>query len=227
MSIKQLKQEISDRFNLSDLRTICFEMGIDFEEVGTGSKSEVITNLLTFCQRRDRLADLQAAFQGERPFVDWASLFASLENAPLESPNPGESGKTLAVEKDAYGVIQDNKGQVTQNFNFGTSTTSNDQKAAEAYQKAKRLMPAFLTAVKQDLTQSPTFREFILKEKEVIADSAGRPLVSYAFETYADLQNKVHILENMGFVKDVSFNKVPRYRLQEDFVDQLLADNDF
>ncbi len=58
MTAQDLRETINQRFSLSDIRTLCFDLGIGYEELGGGPKSDVITALITYCKQNNRLNDL-------------------------------------------------------------------------------------------------------------------------------------------------------------------------
>jgi hypothetical protein len=131
MTAQDLRQTISQRFSLSNIRTLCFDLGIEYEELGGGPKSDVITALIEYCQRNERLTDLQNYFQRERSFVNWAELFANLP-APSSDQRPAQGATTIHVTGDVYGLTTGNRGTVEQNFNFGTQTKPDNDKPSEA-----------------------------------------------------------------------------------------------
>ena len=118
MTARDLRKAISNRFSLSDIRSLCFDLGIEYEELGSGSKSDVITALIGYCQRNGRLNELQNYLQHERSFINWAELFANLPE-PASDPRPSQGGTTIHIAGDAYGFIANNSGTVEQNFNKG------------------------------------------------------------------------------------------------------------
>ena len=53
-----LRTILDERFNLSEIREICFEMQIDFEDLEGSSKKGKVLSLLNYCQRHSRLNEL-------------------------------------------------------------------------------------------------------------------------------------------------------------------------
>lgn len=56
--LTQLRQFILDHFSLNDLRTLCFELGIDFEEFDEGGKSTKVHGILLWLGKRQRFDEL-------------------------------------------------------------------------------------------------------------------------------------------------------------------------
>lgn len=66
-----LRDQISLTFSKSELKNICLELNLDWEEVETDSKSVTITNMLQYLGRRSRLDSLVTICRKERPAVPW------------------------------------------------------------------------------------------------------------------------------------------------------------
>jgi len=47
--------------------------------------------------------------------------------------------------------------------------------------------------------------------------------LEYYYEAHPNLDQKMGVLENLGLVRDIAFNKVKRYRMTEDFAEYLHA----
>ena len=98
-------------------------------------------------------------------------------------------------------------------------------KSIEAkFLKVKSLMPALIANIKKDLSKEGNnlIRElFIMSDRWVL--NPVNPCFVYYFEEHENLQGKMHILENYGFVKDVTSTNVKKYRLTKEFVDLLLT----
>ena len=58
-------------FALDDLEDICFELGIDWEEIKGENKSGKARDLILTMQRQGRLQELLAKAQAKRPRYEW------------------------------------------------------------------------------------------------------------------------------------------------------------
>jgi hypothetical protein len=67
--LMQLNRVIADYFTLEDIRTLCFELGIDYEDVPGDSKSDKIRELLIYTYNRGLVSKLAARVQQHRPEV--------------------------------------------------------------------------------------------------------------------------------------------------------------
>jgi len=100
-------------------------------------------------------------------------------------------------------------------------------KSIEAkFLKVKLSMPELITNMKKDLTKEGN--NFI-RELFIISNywslNVANPCFVYYFEEHENLQGKIHILENYGFVIDMTPTptSVKKYRLTEEFVELLLT----
>lgn len=92
------------------------------------------------------------------------------------------------------------------------------------FSRVKILMPRLIADIKKDLTSSALIRELFIISKSW-ALNVQNPHFVYYFEEYENLQGKMHILENYGFIKDVTPTptSIKKYRLKEEFIKLVLA----
>jgi hypothetical protein len=68
---RKLLRVLVDRFSDDELRTLCFELGVDYESLGGTGKAGKARELLTFLERCRRVYELPAAGKWLRPDVTW------------------------------------------------------------------------------------------------------------------------------------------------------------
>ncbi|MCI0563783.1 MAG: hypothetical protein MN733_35360 [Nitrososphaera sp.] len=68
-----LLETISIYFNEGELQTLCYTMGIDYEELGGAGKQEKVRELITYCERHGRVVELIEHCQRLRPNFEWKS----------------------------------------------------------------------------------------------------------------------------------------------------------
>jgi hypothetical protein len=68
---KRWRNNLQQYFNINGLKTICFEMGIDYENFSP-RKDVFARELIEDCERNQRLKELQQLCQEKRPNVDWS-----------------------------------------------------------------------------------------------------------------------------------------------------------
>ena len=90
------------------------------------------------------------------------------------------------------------------------------------FAKAERLMPVLLEEMREDLTNHPTTRMFIVLMRGWIYNPLpGETFFIYFIDEHDDLDGKLRILGSLGLIREISFNNVKRYEFTEDFVDYL------
>lgn len=76
-----LRQFIVERYDLEELQMLCFDLGIDYEELGEGGKTTKVHKLLLFLGRESRFHELLQALQEERgALLAQTSFSTNLQN---------------------------------------------------------------------------------------------------------------------------------------------------
>jgi len=97
-----------------------------------------------------------------------------------------------------------------------------NQGLVRSFSKVKKLMPELISEMENDLSDSPATREFFIISKKWVM-SFNSPGLVYYFEEHDDLQSKAQILENYGFIFDVTVGNAKKYRMTEEFVDLIIG----
>ena len=86
-----------------------------------------------------------------------------------------------------------------------------------------RLMPELIQAMWKDLSnpQTKLAREFFIISRKIAFDGGGGVLIYY-IEDHHDLETKVGILADSGYIIDVTQYNVKKYRMSEEFVALIL-----
>jgi hypothetical protein len=88
--------------------------------------------------------------------------------------------------------------------------------------KVERLMPVLLEEMREDLTNNPTTREFvIMKRGWVYNNTSGKSILVYYLDEHGDLEGKLEVLMNLGLIREITYNNVRRFVFEEPFVDYL------
>jgi len=69
LSTSELHRLLAKHYDLEELRTLAFNLGVDWDELGGETKSARARELIAYLQRRNRLGDLLAAIGTSRPDV--------------------------------------------------------------------------------------------------------------------------------------------------------------
>jgi hypothetical protein len=111
----ELRQILTTRFDAGELRTICFDLGIDYDDLPGAAKTDKIKELVVYLECHNRTAELVKMGKQLRPDISW--VFYPLE-ATKEAPSqfqslPPEwfynplSIAELSPESPVYVLLQD------------------------------------------------------------------------------------------------------------------------
>ncbi|MFN2123821.1 MAG: hypothetical protein ACK2U0_13160 [Candidatus Promineifilaceae bacterium] len=81
-NLTRLQQNISRAFIIEELKQVCYGLGVDYENIERVSKGSTIIELIGYFDRRDRIDELVAALEKERPKKKWRELFENAGYAP-------------------------------------------------------------------------------------------------------------------------------------------------
>ncbi len=120
-SPQQLRNILADYFSLGELRSLSFDLGIDYENLEGGSKPGKALALVTYAQRHGRYADLVNAVRQARPRLN---LDAPADLPPSPGGQPPASGGApinIHVEGD---LVQGDKKMEGDKITVGDITNS-------------------------------------------------------------------------------------------------------
>lgn len=92
------------------------------------------------------------------------------------------------------------------------------------FHKIKGLMAQLISEIKGDLS-NPEFcvvREFVILPNERVIFSKSQKRFVYFEDLHDDLQNKITMLENHGYIIDITPGNTPIYLMTEEFVKLVL-----
>lgn len=112
MTFAQLRQNISNRFSTEEIRTLCFDLEIDFDALPGEGKDAKVRELIALCQRQDQLPQLITTLQQYRPNNGWQvpkpSLNDKLDSFPIQ-PSWLLLGATLLALTIFAGILIDKR----------------------------------------------------------------------------------------------------------------------
>lgn len=96
----------------------------------------------------------------------------------------------------------------------------------ECFLDVKREMPELIKEMKVDLNipDMVSCREFFILPSLRVGFNYRSPSFYYYENEHDGLQSKIRILEQLGFVFDITETNTPRYQFNENFVEFLLND---
>ena len=66
-----LRQILGTRFDESELRTLCFSLGVDYADLPSGGKADKAKELVARLDRHDRIPELVNLVEQQRPDIVW------------------------------------------------------------------------------------------------------------------------------------------------------------
>jgi len=92
VSLSLLLELLSKRFNEEELRTLCFTLNVEYDDLKGQAITGKARELITFLKRRQRIGDLVAEGKKQRPDIAWDDLHGAASEAPrMHQPPSAES----------------------------------------------------------------------------------------------------------------------------------------
>ncbi|HUM70458.1 MAG TPA: hypothetical protein PLK31_16620 [Chloroflexota bacterium] len=90
MKLPELAEKIARTFDLSDLRGLCFQLSIDYDDLSGQNKKDKIIALVNYCKNRQRLEELVHQCQKLRPKETWHfdESWYLAKTIPPQQPRP-------------------------------------------------------------------------------------------------------------------------------------------
>jgi hypothetical protein len=96
-----LRDLIDQHFSLDEIQTLSFDLGIEFEHLAGNTRPLKIQNLIIYLSQRERLSELLAQVQDQRPSVPWQRLALNARSdwtaEEAEAPGPAPHSPRLAA----------------------------------------------------------------------------------------------------------------------------------
>jgi hypothetical protein len=70
-TLAPLRDKLARYFNRSELKGLCFDLGVAYDDLPGETRTELAQALVEHCHQRGRLPELLRRCQVERPHVDW------------------------------------------------------------------------------------------------------------------------------------------------------------
>ncbi|HRX00371.1 MAG TPA: TIR domain-containing protein [Cyclobacteriaceae bacterium] len=96
----QLANQIDNHFNLSELRTLCFALEVDYEHLAGENKLDKIRELLLHLRRHGLFSELLPLLLSLRPSVIWLDIPTQIRSEEVDVPaaNPNNSDPSSVSE---------------------------------------------------------------------------------------------------------------------------------
>jgi hypothetical protein len=194
MLLASLREQISSNFNLDEIRSLCFDLDINYENLSGDTLDRKAQELVAHCNRRGRLQVLVNRCSELRPATDWNAWNydqiqeESLEKVTRQFSHPIRQqmdviNRTVrALTEDQYEIIKWLRGQ----RRVAITGCAGSGKTLVAAEKAIRLDEAGIRTL--ILCHNPGLAEY-LKELTI-----GTGVVVFDFSSwiYAILEERLH-----------------------------------
>lgn len=178
-------------------QNVIFEMGCFFGKLGRGKVCALLYPGVEQPSDLDGVVYIPLDQKDE-----WKRLLErELEAAGLKTETANRNNET----RIGIGSIQDNH--------------EDTSKEKGQFLEIASQMPDLISEMKKDLSvpEHKFVREFFLSKRAYVLNPRDLSFVYYEDE-HPGLQGKIHVLENLGYIIDVTPGNVPKYRMKEDFV---------
>lgn len=104
----QLRSALTKYFNLGELRTLCFDLSIPYEDLEREGKRGKAESLVEFAERYDMFDTVVAYVQKARPHVDFGTfgdIGVSVTGAAKPQPPTPSGGTTINVHGNMIGSV--------------------------------------------------------------------------------------------------------------------------
>ncbi len=93
----RLRRILVDYFSEDELRTLCFDLRVDYDDLRGSNKTKKVVNLISHLARLERMEELIDLSQAARPNAPWEDLrTAALQNPLLVDEEPDEATGTTS-----------------------------------------------------------------------------------------------------------------------------------
>jgi hypothetical protein len=100
--LRPLRQTIRQHFNLEELETLAFDLGLNWDELAGATLSKKCQSLIGVMQRNGRLPELLRLLHQERPNVGWPDLTPASDGPPSNEDDPVRTAVWNALYKSLW-----------------------------------------------------------------------------------------------------------------------------
>jgi hypothetical protein len=72
--LTKLRERLAKHFNEGELKTLCFDLGFDYDDLPDTGRDNKVRELVKYLERRNRIPELVKTCQEQRPLVTWTGL---------------------------------------------------------------------------------------------------------------------------------------------------------
>ena len=106
-----LLQKLSSGFSLEELKTLSFQLNIDYDQIGAGNKDQFARELILYCERRNLMAGLLEQCRAMRPNDEWGWGVPSSQTAVGWSSGQLKRLRELVLQTAKRANLPDSTGE--------------------------------------------------------------------------------------------------------------------
>lgn len=100
---------LNQHFNLEELQTLCFNLGVDHESLGGSEKPVKARELVLYLNRRNQIAQLESAVRSTRPEIPWPQPAVAVLSDSAAADSVTTSGSQSSGAAKQVGGIRANR----------------------------------------------------------------------------------------------------------------------
>lgn len=161
-----------------------------------------------------------------RPCLWERTPFGALQALPRDgkpvSTWPDRDEACLDVARGVLGVVDETLSRKLPESHDASATTNVTGRSEQSRWRDKivRLMPELIAEMRKDLVENPFRREFVVLRRAWSYWAKGNELF-YFYDDHPELDGKLQVLENLGLIREITYNNTKRFILNEEFVEWL------
>ncbi|UCC97154.1 MAG: hypothetical protein JSW66_15070 [Phycisphaerales bacterium] len=107
--LTELRRILATRFDLGELRTLCFDLGIRYDDLSGEGAANKARELVAYLHRRGRIPQLIKVGKNERPDIPWDEILKVTDEARIGSPDlaPAEKDRISAILDEVVIIAED------------------------------------------------------------------------------------------------------------------------
>jgi hypothetical protein len=110
-----VRNQMARAFDLSELKTLCFDLNINYQDLPGETLNDKIRELLKYCFRRDRISHLISVLKKTRPNIDWEATIVRQEGEDDRSFDLLEAHSLIKQYNRRYQTLSKEKRIKTEN----------------------------------------------------------------------------------------------------------------
>jgi hypothetical protein len=180
--LTDLREKLNRYFSLGELKTICFDLGIDHESLETSNKPALVESLIIHLGRTGRMQELLDIVRQQRSKVTWPDI----PQVDLETAVAAANTPTTTINQTFHGTTTLNQPQgdmtmgdtinirdiVGSNVNIKSTLTNVSQTIGSmpnGTESDKETLKGLIAQLSQELDKAPDDKQ---EDVEAVADAA-------------------------------------------------------